>query len=509
MSIASEITRLQNAKASLKASINAKTDSSHQIANETIDDYATFVDSISTGGGVVEPAEKDVNFYDYDGTRLYSYTKTEFLALSSMPDNTEHSGLTCEGWNWSLQNAKNYVTLYGELDIGQTFITTDENTRIFIELDETTLEDVTICFSSSNGTINWGDGSAEETISGAIDVSHTYSVAGKYTITISGGFGIYAPSSGGINYFFKKGDRSNQSPSVDRRYIACVKEVQLGKVTSSTRGMFNNLPFSKINWNKQVTTAFFNLNQSIFGNSMIKCLVIPKYDNDLTNNMQSIFGASDVNIERIIFPDNWKITTLGSNFLSNNLKTTKVFLPNYSGLTTIGASAFNYCAIGKIIIPKSVNRIYAYALSSGFKYIDFRNHTAIPTINNNTLGTSYYSYAGTKIQVPSSLYKNWVKANYWSAAADYIYPYDANGNEVTRATVTLAVDSNISSPTTISGTTISRLLAGDTYTIISYSSVTTSIPEAELEWFDGTNTYDFDETITLTGSVTLTLRDKI
>lgn len=51
MSIATEITRLQNAKEDLKTAINAKTDSSHQITTETIDDYADFVDSIQTGGG--------------------------------------------------------------------------------------------------------------------------------------------------------------------------------------------------------------------------------------------------------------------------------------------------------------------------------------------------------------------------------------------------------------------------------------------------------------------------
>lgn len=51
MSVASEIARIKNAKASLKTSINAKTDQQHQITNETIDDYSDFVDSITTGGG--------------------------------------------------------------------------------------------------------------------------------------------------------------------------------------------------------------------------------------------------------------------------------------------------------------------------------------------------------------------------------------------------------------------------------------------------------------------------
>ena len=46
MSIESEITRLQNAKTSLKASINAKTNAQNQITNETIDNYSSFVNSI-------------------------------------------------------------------------------------------------------------------------------------------------------------------------------------------------------------------------------------------------------------------------------------------------------------------------------------------------------------------------------------------------------------------------------------------------------------------------------
>lgn len=51
MSVATEITRIQNAKASLKSSINAKTDAQHKITDETIDEYSDFVDSITSGGG--------------------------------------------------------------------------------------------------------------------------------------------------------------------------------------------------------------------------------------------------------------------------------------------------------------------------------------------------------------------------------------------------------------------------------------------------------------------------
>lgn len=52
MSIASEITRLQTAKADLKTSIESKGVSVS--ASATLDDYADYVDSISTGGSATE-----------------------------------------------------------------------------------------------------------------------------------------------------------------------------------------------------------------------------------------------------------------------------------------------------------------------------------------------------------------------------------------------------------------------------------------------------------------------
>lgn len=48
MSVATELTRIQNAKASLKTKLNAKNDQQHQITTQTIDDYDDFVDSIET-----------------------------------------------------------------------------------------------------------------------------------------------------------------------------------------------------------------------------------------------------------------------------------------------------------------------------------------------------------------------------------------------------------------------------------------------------------------------------
>lgn len=121
--------------------------------------------------------EKDVNFYDYDGTLIDSYTKTDFLALSAMPDNPTHAGLTAQGWNWTLADAKTHVTTYGKLTIGQNYTTTSGECEFDIELTPATGLTATM---NMVGTKDWGDGSTDSA------TSHTYADYGTYTITCNG-----------------------------------------------------------------------------------------------------------------------------------------------------------------------------------------------------------------------------------------------------------------------------------------------------------------------------------
>ena len=80
MSVASELTRIKGAKNDLKASINAKTDSEHQITNETIDEYADFVDSI-TSGGASKYAPRGISFYYYTGIACKKQIKNRYRGL--------------------------------------------------------------------------------------------------------------------------------------------------------------------------------------------------------------------------------------------------------------------------------------------------------------------------------------------------------------------------------------------------------------------------------------------
>ena len=189
MSIASEITRLQGAKSDLKTSIEGK---GVTVPSATkIDGYAALVDQIQQGGGgtTVDP-DADVRFFDYDGTLLYTYSAADFANLTELPANPSHQGLTAQGWNWSLADAKAYVAAYGILDIGQMYVTSDGKTRAYFSFPQGGRLDLMLRFvqSAANGvTLDWGDGSATETFAGTGEKtpSHTYAAAGDYVVTFT------------------------------------------------------------------------------------------------------------------------------------------------------------------------------------------------------------------------------------------------------------------------------------------------------------------------------------
>lgn len=131
---------------------------------------------------------KDVNFYDYDGTIVHSFTKKEFLLLDAMPGNPQHEGLTAQGWNWQFSTAKTYVEKYGVCEIGAMFITDDGKTHAVIDIGETERLTATLQFTQSGAnvvTVDWGDESGTETADAVqASLQHTYAQPGRYEITL-------------------------------------------------------------------------------------------------------------------------------------------------------------------------------------------------------------------------------------------------------------------------------------------------------------------------------------
>ena len=322
----------------------------------------------SEGGGSLE--EKAVNFYDYDGELLYAYTAQEFLALNAFPTNPTHEGLTAQGWNWSLSDAKTYVASYGMLDIGQSYTTDDGKTRLHISFPQDSLESywtMSINFTASvNGavTIEWGDNSTT-TSSGtnSKEYTHTYAAPGDYTISlyVANGTISFGTNIIGSNYNI-------------RGFRPKIKEVNIGNNTKISGAVFqycNGL--ERISLPYGLTTIG---GQNVFTSSNLKALVLPNGFTGFTGN--TIF-SSCYNLKVLCLPNT--ITSTPSTFLSscNGLKS--LIIP--SSVTSISTSlAPNVYSLDRLSIPSSVTQTSSNMASyAKFKKVVYKS-TCTPDFSN-------------------------------------------------------------------------------------------------------------------------------
>ena len=144
--------------------------------------------------------EKDVNFYDYDGTLLYSYTVEEAQALTELPAGPEHDGLVFQKWNWSLESVN---ALTRAMNIGAMYTTDDGTTRLYIHLEEGRTSPMLGVCPNGTVTVDWGDGTDPDTLTGTSistvkwTPTHEYSAPGDYVIrlTVNGTMGFTGSSS--------------------------------------------------------------------------------------------------------------------------------------------------------------------------------------------------------------------------------------------------------------------------------------------------------------------------
>ena len=291
---------------------------------------------------------KEVNFLDYDGTILYSYTAAEFAALSSMPANPTHDGLTARGWNWSLTNAKAYVAKYGNLDIGQMYITDDGKTRIYIHLEEGRTSPVLgIC---PNGTvdIDWGDGTTHDTLTGSststavYTSAHNYAAPGDYVIqlTVTGSMGF---GSNGLLVY------TSESDNRDYVYRNAIRKVELGSDVTSIgdRAFYSCYNLSSITIPDGVTSIG---NEAFGGCYSLSSITIP---DGVTSIGNSAFGAC-VTLSSITIPDS--VTSLGNYAFYNCYNLSSITIPD--SVTSLGIQVFGACAtLSSITIPDSVTSI--------------------------------------------------------------------------------------------------------------------------------------------------------
>ena len=375
-------------------------------------DGLSSVSVITNVSGPVSVPSKDVDFYDYDGTRVYSYTRAEIQELTELPANPSHDGLIAQGWNWSLADIKSYSAKYkySKVNVGQMYNTSDGKTRVYITLPEERLNPYLGIAINGTATIDWGDGNTE-TVSGsswysAVKTQHNYSQAGDYVIKISGNYLLYGDNSIGSSLLTANLDTGT---SLNKFYQSCVTKVEIGNVE-----------------NRDINYAFYNLYN-------LKSVTIPN-----GTKIGSYFGVQTKSLEYITLPTNNSTTTPSSLFSGSSLK--NISLPNkkqYSISDAFGecnklksitlaegaTSLYSLCSmvygLVSISIPSGVTSVgnFSFANCTGLKYIDFSNHTSIPTV----LGNSFTGIpSDCQIIVPDDLYESWITTSNWPSFASKI-----------------------------------------------------------------------------------------
>lgn len=360
------------------------------------------------GGG---SASDDVLFIDYDGTIVNSYSADDFANLSALPSNPSHSGLTSQGWNWSLSDAKTYVAKYGQLTIGQMYITDDGKTRIHIHLEKGRTSPILGCCPNGTVVVDWGDGSATDTLTGTSlstvqwTPTHNYASAGDYVISLevlngtlnfSGTTNPTETSTGillnsatlgdSLNPIYKKSITSIELGSNINAYVASGAFAYCYNLTSVT-----------------MPNTIMGFYYSVFIHChSLKAAVIPSSATNFAGSNSGSCFSNCFSLKMVSFPNG--MTNIGGGSSSNGRASfedcrslTRIAIPE--SVTSIGSNAFSGCSsLTKIIIPENAN-----TLRSGI----FQNNYALRTVSIRSLPTNFEffgnCYALSEVNIPDSV----------------------------------------------------------------------------------------------------------
>lgn len=352
-----------------------------------------------TAGGVTpppSPISSGVKFLDYDGTALYAYSKADALALSALPPNPSHAGLTAQGWNWSLADIKTFLTAAPTaiIYVGQMYTTDDGKTRVYIHLSEERKSPVLgVC---PNGTVDvdWGDGTTHSTLTGTSTTTvkwtsaHNYAHGGDYviTLTVTGSMGFY-----GVNTSSAYLGLLRYSSSADGRndyYINAITKVEIGSGVTAIADYAFNCCNSLLNITiphgitKIGTSAFYNCYALLF----------------------------------IVLPDT--VTTIGQTAFYNCRNIHDFTMPK--GITSIGQQAFQTVyAVTSMIIPDNVTTINSQAFNNCYSIIEYHiMPTTPPSLANANAFTGIV--ADCVMYVPSASLETYKATSRWSTYASYM-----------------------------------------------------------------------------------------
>lgn len=378
-------------------------------------EYIQYVEYINPDP-VEEMPSNDVNFIDYDGKIIKSYSRNDFLNLYALPPNPVHNGLISQGWNWTLSDAKEYVRMAGYLDIGQNYDTDDYSIRLYINIYEESNRTIKLMYrlagSGGYGSVDWGDGTSYSPTGTSVSTEHTYSSIGNYIIKIHVPEGRHAYGYGS--------SRSIIYSAPSRILVTKVEFSSRWRAsTSSNYGyetyMFKNLESITIPRQSYGVSYFYFVGYMMSSNNL-KALVIPPgayFKGGYC--LDACYQLSRVSVPKSVV-DN----VFGGTYCFRNCYALKrIAIP--SGATSVVSNCFNGCSsLSKIVIPDSVTSIAAssFANCSALKEIHFKGATP-PSVANSNAWTSLPT--DCKIYVPSGKLSAYTGATNYPSSSTYTY----------------------------------------------------------------------------------------
>ena len=335
------------------------------------------------GGGGSSVVPNDVNFYDYDGTIVASYSLSEAQSLTALPDAPTHSGLTFQGWNYTLEKVKAFTH---PMNVGAMYITDDGKTRLHIRIAAEGRMNVPLYISQTvaNGvTIDWGDGSATQTLAGTdnVNTTHTYASIGDYVITLD-------PVNGCALGF---GDDSD---------TYCV----LGSTGNNDRVYCNMLQDVRIGTN--VTSIGYSAFQYCYS---LASVTIP----DGVTSIEDDAFYYCYSLASVTIP--YAVTSIGDEAFYYCYSLASVTIPY--GVTSIGGYAFYGCpSLASVTIPDSVTSIGSSAFNNCYGMAEYHfKSTTPPTLSNTNAFQNIPS--DCVIYVPAGSLEAYQNATNWATYA--------------------------------------------------------------------------------------------
>ena len=385
--------------------------------------------------------EKDVNFYDYDGTLLYSYTKAEALALTSLPIAPNRTGenLKNEGWNMSVADITERINkgmFY--VSVGCLYHTVDGKTHIIANPDEARpIIYIRLYGTAANDTkINWGDGSSETSVATSItQYTHTYSQ--QYynkdvdiTITSTNGRHFFG---GSITDYTAVESRKNK---IKKIFLSAKSRIAGAEIFSNLCELETITLHSNILQHNKVVNQYtywfdgcsslihLNVPNVVVGRGIlryctnIKRASIPK----LQSGYYAFLGCFSLDKCEVLFA---KGTSTTNNTNSTQMyNTTPVKRAYIDEMVTNTSSIFNACrSLEKAILPSTCTTINNNIFNSCIRLQSVYIKATTPPLLDSALTAPNTFY---KIYVPRASYNDYITASNWADIASHIEPYDFN-----------------------------------------------------------------------------------